>query len=438
MPKVKFHTLGCKVNQYETQEMLESCLRCGLTAARHDASADIVVINTCTVTHKTDTQSLALVRKARRENRGAFIVVTGCLAERDADAIRAVPQVDCVIGNKHKARITEFIRSNRRFSSLLPASDIGGISSFAGHTRAFLKVQDGCDNRCSYCKVWIVRGRSRSRPLEKVRTEALRLCEAGFQELVLCGICLGAYGRDIHPETNLLELVEKISAISTLKRIRLSSIEAADLSTVFLRNLAQIPKICRHLHIPLQSGDDRILRAMNRRYRRSDYLRRIDAVRKYLPGCAVSTDILVGFPGERAEHFANTLALIKRITPMRVHAFPYSGRPGTAAFMMKPVDAGEVKERMELLQQLSRECALRYARDSLGTTMAVLFEERCKHGRSSWWQGYTDTYLRVRARSAEELCNRIVPVDLKTAVPGTSGIIIEGKLRNSRTGRSLA
>ena len=419
MPTVKFFTLGCKVNQYDSQEVREQFLgTAGFREVRQSEPAELYVVNTCTVTHKTDVESLSCVRRARRENPDAFVVVTGCLAERDAARIRGTTSADLVVPNKDKPRIVKLVADRSGFAVEKrgpPPATQAGITGFKGRTRAFLKIQDGCDNRCSYCKVRLVRGASRSKPADLVVAEARGLAKAGFKEIVLCGVCLGSYGRDLKTPDTLAGILPHLAAIRALARIRLSSIEAGDVSDALLSVMAQQKKLCRHLHIPMQSGDDGILKAMRRSYRRAGYAGLARRIRRFMPECALTTDILVGFPGEKEEHFANTLSLIRRINPSRVHVFPYSRREGTPASLRKDeVSPRTVRERLRLLRAAAQAKSRAYMQGFIGRRERVLFEEQAALGGRVYWQGYTDTYIRVRVVSRRDLANRIIPVTLTT------------------------
>jgi threonylcarbamoyladenosine tRNA methylthiotransferase MtaB len=314
-----------------------------------------------------------------------------------------------LVKNRDKKNILKCFSA---FSSQLSALSLNGISSFVGHTRAFVKIQDGCDNFCSYCKVPLVRGRSASRPKEEIIAEVRRLVDNGFKEIVLTGICLGAY----HDLCGLIGGLEKIKG---LLRIRLSSIEAVDVSDSLINKMSKSDKLCRHLHIPIQSGDDEILKKMNRKYNRIQYLKLIKKIRRKIPGIAITTDVLVGFPGESEKNFSNTFDLIKRIAPLKVHIFPYSARLGTAAAGFKgQVKAEIIKERIKRLKKLSDSCALSYARKFLGKTIPVLFEAEIEN-KLNCWQGYTDNYIQVRLKSSVNLKNCIKPVRLaKTNLVG--------------------
>jgi len=403
MRSVKFFTLGCKVNQYDTQEMRERFLEAGFKEAAGGAAADIYIINTCTVTRKADKDSLYYIHRSRRENPKAKIIVTGCLAELDHAVIKAQPGVSRIVRNRDKAGIVTFLKRTSR-------SQKSGISDFQGHTRAFVKVQDGCNNFCSYCKVPYVRGRSRSRRLCSVVSEVKRLVANGYKEIVLTGICLGAYGRDLSPRRALVDLIKDLEKISGLSRIRLSSIEAGDVSDALIRRMAESKKLLPHLHIPIQSGDDGILKKMNRSYSRSGYLALIRRIRKAIPDIAITTDVLVGFPGETQEQFQNTVDLVKKIKPLRAHIFPFSLRPGTAAAGFGCTVRPEViRKRTALLGKVCHDSTKRYLKQFLGRQAEVLFEQERK-GQAGLWEGYTRHYLRVVKKSKDDLQNRLIVV----------------------------
>ncbi|MCX5710313.1 MAG: MiaB/RimO family radical SAM methylthiotransferase [Candidatus Omnitrophica bacterium] len=391
MKTIKFYTLGCKVNQYDTQSIRERFLRRGFKEILSSAKAGVCLINTCTVTQGADQKSRNIIRRSSRENPGAKIIVTGCLVNKDHAAIAAIKGVGLVIDKK-----------------FFP----DGISGFSGRTRAFLKIQDGCDNFCAYCKVPLVRGRSRSRSLCDVVGEARALAKKGYKEIVLTGICLGAYGRDLRPKTNLVKLIGELEKIGGLLRIRLSSIEAGDVSGELIEKLAGAPKLCRHLHIPIQSGDDLILKKMRRKYTRKYYLNLINLLRRKIPDIAITTDVIVGFPGEREKNFKNTLELVKRINPLKVHVFPYSSREGVLACgCATELSTSVINKRKERLVRLADSLADGFRRRFLRRNMPVLFETRVKN-KPGFWEGYSDNYIKVRIKSGRGLKNKLVPVIL--------------------------
>lgn len=408
MKTFKLYTLGCKVNQYETQNIREQFLRNGFKEMDNGKIADIYVINTCTVTHRADADSLQYIRRAKRENSKGIIVVTGCLAELDEDGIKKIGCVSLIVKNKDKENILRLLNESNEPNGLNEQNG-RGVSSFKNHTRAFLKVQDGCNNSCSYCKVPLVRGRSRSRPINEIIQEAQRLVKNSFKEIVLCGICLGSFGKDLKPQVNLADLITALENIEGLLRIRLSSIEAGDVSDELINKMSTSGKLCRHLHIPMQSGDDEILKKMNRKYCRADYIKLIHKIKKYIPGIAITTDALVGFPGESETNFQNTLDLIKEIAPLKVHIFPYSEREGTYAAdnFKHDVNQGIIKERILRLEDVANTCAQEYKKQFFNKTLKVLIEGPCKDN-FGFWEGYSDNYIMVMVKSSLNLKNQLI------------------------------
>ncbi len=401
MRTVKFYTLGCKANQYDTQSIRERFIQAGFKELEDSQPASVYVINTCTVTHRADSVSLNVIRKAKRENPKAKIIVTGCLAELDEDRIKKVGGISLIVKNKDKEKILATGQRDK------------GISYFKGHTRAFLKIQDGCNNSCSYCKVPKVRGPSRSKPLNKIIDEAARLTENGFKEIVLTGICLGAYGRDLSLKISLVNVTEALENLNGLLRIRLSSIEAGDISDELIGKMGQSQKICPHLHIPFQSGDNEILKKMNRRYAFEDYSNLIQRIKARIPEIAITTDIMVGFPRETEENFQNTIELIRQVMPLKVHIFPYSSRNGTAAGNFKnTLNPVIVKERALRLREISRDCSLIYKNRFLNKKMDVLIEDRARENKG-YWEGYTGNYIKVWFKSKLSLKNKLLLLQLK-------------------------
>ncbi|MEE8317608.1 MAG: tRNA (N(6)-L-threonylcarbamoyladenosine(37)-C(2))-methylthiotransferase MtaB, partial [Candidatus Omnitrophota bacterium] len=313
-------TLGCKVNQYESQVIREGFLQDGYIEAVTSNEADICVINTCTVTSTSDSKSLRLIRNAVKKDR--CVIATGCMVEDRALDLSSIAGVRFIIKNKDKYRIPEIINNQQQRSEKSKRARFG-ITSFKGHTRVFVKVQDGCDNTCSYCKVRVVRGRSRSRPFKEVVDECTYLVRNGSKEIVLTGICLGDYGKDLQHGTDLCRLIKELCRIEGDWRLRLSSIEPKDITEGLIQELGSQEKLCSHLHIPFQSGDDDILKRMKRPYTRSAYLDIVKRLKETIADIAITTDIMVGFPGETEKRFGNTLDFVKTINPMRIHVFPF-------------------------------------------------------------------------------------------------------------------
>ena len=385
---IKFYTLGCKVNQYDTQSIRERFLERGFKEAKKSDKADLCLINTCTVTSSADRKSRNRIRSCIKENPEAKVIVTGCLAQKDSRMLSGIKGVDFIISK---------------------AFFCDGISNFTGHTRAFLKIQDGCDNFCSYCKVPLVRGRSRSRPLNEIIKEAEVLAAKGFKEVVLTGICLGAYGQDLRDKPDLVDVIFALEKIDAILRIRLSSIEAKDVTNRLIHKMAKTKKLCPHLHIPIQSGDDEILKKMKRKYSRRFYVSLINKIKKNVPDVSITTDCLVGFPGESAKNFRNSLSLIKQIMPLKVHIFPYSHREGTYAGnnYKDIVGPGVIKTRVKMLQDLAGICAVNYKNKFLNKKLPVLFESLSKE-KKGHWEGYTHNYIKVYHRSRNNLRNKVV------------------------------
>lgn len=392
MKTVKFYTLGCKVNQYDTQSIREQFAKVGFKEILNNKSADTYLINTCTVTAAADSKSRAAIRRCIRQNPRAKVIVTGCLVQNDAQSLKSIGGISLIISKS-------FFKE--------------GISDFSGRTRAFLKIQDGCNNFCSYCKVPLVRGISRSRSLCEIENEAAILARKDFHEIVLTGICLGSFGKDLKPKTDIVRLLKRLKQIDGLWRIRLSSIEATDVSDELIGLMATSPKICRHLHIPIQSGDDEILGRMNRRYKRKDYLALIEKIKKNIPEIAISTDMMVGFPGEKEKHFLNSMRLVDEIKPLKVHIFPYSVRPGTlAAKSNECASIEEVRQRLTRLNRVAYDASICYQNKFINKKMELLVEGH-PNGRTDLWEGFTDNYLKVIFRNAKAKQNQLVKVIIK-------------------------
>lgn len=419
--KVKFITLGCKVNQYETQGMREDLSRAGVVEDRgKKMDHDFVVINTCTVTEQADKESRYWIRRMKRENPAAKIVVTGCYVEKNRKEIEALDGVDLVLSNHEKADLTEhllpgcgspisqdeeILRQKKRVFTPLK------ISTFQGNGRAFIKVQDGCNHSCSFCKTVIVRGRSRSRQVQDVYEEAVRLKDAGYREIVFTGIQLGAYGLDLNKNDALSEILEECSRIEGIERLRLSSIEPTDVKDSLIQTLKSLPKACPHLHIPLQSGDDEILKRMNRRYEASFYVDLVEKLRSELPNFSLSLDVMTGFAGETEKQFENSLSVLKKTQPLKCHVFPYSPREGTRAYDYEeqlPIE--EIRERSRRMIAIADDLGYKERKRFVGETVNVLVEKKIES--SGLVQGLTDNYLKVCFQAQEEQIGHVFAVKL--------------------------
>lgn len=424
--KFFLHTLGCKVNQYESQAIRESMLRAGFEESASKDLADIYVLNTCTVTDKADKESRYAINSFARSNPRAKIVVTGCYAEKDSREIASLGSVSHIVKNFEKNRIADILVPGARESGA-GFSHKPFITAFKGHTKAFVKIQDGCENRCAYCKVPLVRGPLRSRPLSEITEEVGGLVSNGFREIVLTGICLGAWGREYCvPETaaafglagaSLLDLLSALDDVPGDFRIRLSSIEPKYVTDHLIGRISKNKRICRHLHIPLQSGDDYILKKMNRPYTAADYMELVRKARTAIDGLAVTTDVLVGFPGETDAHFSNTLDFIRELSPSRTHIFTFSRRPGTAAYDMEDqVDDLISKRRRHDLEGSALNAAYLFARSFSGKALDVLVENK-RESDSGFLTGYTDNYIKVIFSGPDELMGRVVPVRITHSDP---------------------
>lgn len=410
--KALFHTLGCKVNQYETQAMRKLMEEAGyetgeFSAGFTDVDGDqvVLVVNSCTVTGESDRKLRQLLRRCRRDNPQAVIVLTGCMPQAFPEAAEQFLEADIVLGNAARHSLPEQVG---RFLSLgqrvveIPAHgqafEALAIREFQGRTRAFVKIEDGCNRFCSYCIIPYARGRVRSRPLPELRAELTALAGHGYREAVLVGINLTAYGQDLG--LTLADAVETASAISGLQRIRLGSLEPDFLTPAVIRRLAAQPKLCPQFHLSLQSGCDETLRRMNRRYTAADYAEVCRQLREAFPGCALTTDVMVGFPGEDENEFAASCSFVKEIEFSRVHIFAYSRRPGTpAATAVGQVSAAEKAARSRRLAAVCERSREVFERRQIGTETEVLLEA---HMADGYMEGYTATYLPVRVKTKRQ------------------------------------
>lgn len=421
--RVYLESVGCKLNQSEIETLARGFVRAGHWLVQACEEADLCVVNTCTVTQVADKKSRQLIRRLRRANPMACLIVTGCYAEMSPQEVRAIGEVDLIVDNEGKERLVELAESLGRESCGSKAPIPGFHALPLGHTRAFVKIQDGCNNRCAYCIVSLARGRERSRPRQNILAEIEALVAAGCKEVVLTGVHIGGYGRDLG--TELGQLVEDILTETMVPRLRLSSIEPWDLERSLLR-LWENPRLCRHLHLPLQSGCDATLQRMGRRYTTSQYARLVAAARRLIPDLAVTTDIIVGFPStglrtgpdETPDEFAVSLSFVEKMEFARIHVFKYSARPGTAAAEMPhQVPYAEKKKRSEAMLELAQESSQRFHRKFLGRRMEVLWETACRNDEQAW-SGLTDNYIRVMTGSELNLANTITSTKLEGLVKG--------------------
>lgn len=400
MNTVAFHTLGCKVNQYDTQAMLEAFQRAGYQSVPFEAEADVYVINTCTVTGTGDQKSMKLIRRVTRSHPQAAVVVAGCLAQRDARRVM-LPGVRLVVGTQRRGQVVALLERALREGGAINAVDGLAQAAFEplavtqheGKTRATMKIQEGCDRYCAYCIIPSVRGPVRSMPLEAVCEEAGRLAQAGYAELVLTGIHLASYGRDLG--CTLVDAVQAVHQVEGIRRIRLGSLEPLIVGDAFVEALTRLPKVCEQFHLSLQSGSAEVLRRMRRRYTPEEYLAAVKRLRDAFPDAALTTDVLCGFPGETEQEAEETLRFVERVGFSRIHVFPYSRREGTLADRMEGQVPQEVKQRRAAgLIELGGRLERAYAQRMVGSVREVLFEEDEGEGLAS---GYTSQYVRVCA-----------------------------------------
>jgi len=402
MKTVAFHTLGCKVNQYDSEAMLELFEAVGYAPGKFNEICVVYVINTCTVTGTGDKKSLQAVRRAQRLNPAADIIVCGCLAQRDGEKLMRETGARVVIGNARRNEVVSLLhQAQSENSQICAVTDVRKtpyeplfITRHEGKTRAVLKIQEGCDRFCAYCIIPYVRGGIRSRAVEDVTREAACLAQAGYREVVLTGIHLTSYGRDLKNGHTLLTVIEALHEIPGIERIRLGSLEPVIANEAFACKLSKLPKVCPQFHLALQSGCDSVLKRMRRRYDTEAYRQSVFALRKYFPDCALTTDVLCGFPGETQEEHAQTLAFCREMGFARMHVFPYSEREGTlAANMPDPVPRHVREDRARELIALGENMADAYRESQLNTVRSVLFETE-KNGRSF---GYTMEYMHCEA-----------------------------------------
>ncbi|EIL86125.1 tRNA (N(6)-L-threonylcarbamoyladenosine(37)-C(2))-methylthiotransferase MtaB [Bacillus altitudinis] len=427
MGTVAFHTLGCKVNHYETEAIWQLFKEAGYERKDYESKADVYVINTCTVTNTGDKKSRQVIRRAIRHNPDGVICVTGCYAQTSPAEIMAIPGVDIVVGTQDRHKLLGYIEEYRRERQ--PINGVGNIMkarvfeeldvpAFTDRTRASLKIQEGCNNFCTFCIIPWARGLLRSRDPEEVINQAQQLVDAGYKEIVLTGIHTGGYGEDLK-DYNFAKLLKELDErVAGLKRIRISSIEASQITDEVIEVLDQSDKIVRHLHIPLQSGSNTVLKRMRRKYTMEFFAERLTKLKKALPGLAVTSDVIVGFPGETEEEFMETYNFVKDHQFSELHVFPYSKRTGTpAARMEDQVDENVKNERVHRLIALSDQLAKEYASAYEGDVLEIIPEESFKEqdGTHNLYVGYTDNYMKVVFEGTENMIGRLVKVKITKA-----------------------
>ena len=409
-------SLGCKLNQSEMDNLAGRLTGLGYQIVASPAEADLCVLNTCAVTHVAAQKSRQTLRRMHRENPDARLVVTGCYAELDPGDLRGLPGVELVAGNQDKDHLEALIGADGTHPAPTIAAPAPHASRFTPlRTRAFIKIQDGCDNACAYCVIRLARGPQRSRPPDQVLAEVEARLAAGHQEIVLTGVHIGAYGGDrgdARLGVDLWALVSRLLSETDVPRLRLSSIEPWDLPQRAF-DLWRDPRLCRHLHLPLQSGSDAVLRRMARRYTTAEFAALVEAARSAIPGLAVTTDVIVGFPGETEAEHAQSLDFVQAMGFSRVHVFPYSLRPETLAAKMPGQVPSQIKAgRARAMRAVAAASGLAFRQRFAGQRLEVLWESSRKEGADLVWSGLTDNYLRVYAASEENLANQLLSVQL--------------------------
>ncbi len=416
MKKVALHNLGCKVNAYETEAMRQLLEQAGYEIVPFDVGADIYIINTCTVTNIADRKSRQMLHRAKKLNPEALVVAAGCYVQAAGEKIQADDSIDLIIGNNKKKdliSILQMYEEGRQAEALIDINHTKeyeelSVTGTAEHTRAYVKVQDGCNQFCSYCIIPYARGRVRSRRAEEVRGEVERLSANGYQEVVLTGIHLSSYGTDLEGE-DLLSLIQMVNRIPGIRRIRLGSLEPRIVTEEFAGALAQMEKVCPHFHLSLQSGCDAVLRRMNRRYTTEEYEKGCAVLRRAFERPALTTDVIVGFPGETEEEFLATEAFLKRIEFFETHIFKYSRRKGTKADRMEgQLTEGVKAERSRILLKLNEENERRYLEGQLDRQVEILVEEPVELGGIPYQTGHTREYCKAVLDSKQCLTGQIV------------------------------
>lgn len=418
MKKAALHNLGCKVNAYETEAMQHLLEEAGYEIVPFTQKADVYVINTCSVTNMADRKSRQMLHKAKKNNPDSIVVAAGCYVQTSEKEVLNDLSVDIVIGNDRKHDLVRLLEEYSLDSVNDTVDDINDgkhdfeelfIDQTKEHTRAFIKVQDGCNQFCSYCIIPYARGRVRSRRFENVIAEVERLAANGFKEVVLTGIHLSSYGVDFEEAAGLLELIQAVNAVKGIERIRLGSLEPKIVTDHFASELSKLDKICPHFHLSLQSGCDATLKRMNRKYTTKEYERGCELLRKYFVHPAITTDVIVGFPGETEEEFEQTKAYLEHIHFYEMHIFKYSKRKGTrAAVMPDQIDEQIKAVRSEKLIALGHDMSKEFRKFYIGKNEEVLFEEKAVIGDKEYFVGYTKEYVKVAKKTDENLENQIV------------------------------
>ena len=422
MNKVAFYTLGCKVNQYETEAMIEAFENAGYEIVEYDGYSDIYIINTCTVTNMGDRKSRQIIRRAMDHNPDAVIAVVGCYSQVAPEEILNIPGVKLVVGTNERSKIVELVEEAQKTDKKITVvGDIMEVKEFEdmsirnykSRSRAFIKIQEGCQQYCTYCIIPYARGKIRSRRLESILEEVEILADAGYKEVVLTGIHVGSYGKDFG-NIGLIDVIEKVHEVKGIERIRLSSVEPMTFDDNFFTRLPHLYKLCRHFHLSLQSGCDATLKRMNRKYTTQEYREVVEKLRDIYPDVGITTDLIVGFPGETDEEFEKTIKFIEEISFSGMHIFKFSPRKGTPAEKFKDQVNPKVKnERSKIVSEIARKNSEKFKKRMIGKSLKVLYEQQVDDS-SKYYEGLTDNYIRVIAEAAYDIKGEIVNTQLKS------------------------
>jgi threonylcarbamoyladenosine tRNA methylthiotransferase MtaB len=416
LKKAAFYTLGCKVNQYETEAMTESFENAGYEIVDYSEFADVYIINTCTVTNMGDRKSRQIIRRAREKNPEALVAVVGCYSQIAPGEVLEIPEVSLVVGTDERSRMVELVEyAIKKEEKINMVNDIMKvrefeempIKSYKSRTRAFLKIQEGCDQYCTYCIIPYARGHIRSRKPDSIIAEVKELAENGFREIVLTGIHVASYGKDLG-NTSLIDIIEKVHEIDGIRRIRMSSVDPNVMTDGFIERLSRLPKICGHFHLSLQSGCDETLKRMNRKYTTGEYRRVVEKLREVFADVAITTDLIVGFPGETEEEFQKTVDFVDEIAFSGMHVFKYSQRSGTPAAKYEHQVKPQVKDaRSKVITAIAKKNEEKFKKAFIGRSKPVLYEQPFD-GQKSLFEGLTDNYIRVVSESQEDIKGKII------------------------------
>ena len=427
MKKVALHNLGCKVNSYETEAMRQSLEENGYEIVSFNEKADIYIINTCTVTNMADRKSRQMLHRAKKMNKDAIVVAVGCYVQAAGESIKEDEAIDIIVGNNNKSDIVNILDAYFKSENCnIFIEDISKGSSYdememstmGEHTRAFVKIQDGCNQFCTYCIIPYARGRIRSRSMDDIRNEIPKLAACGYKEVVLTGIHLSSYGRDMKDsDISLIDAIKEVCSIDGIERVRLGSLEPGIITEEFLRELTKLDKFCPHFHLSLQSGCEDTLKRMNRHYTPDEYFERCELIRKYFDKPAITTDVIVGFPGETNIEFEATESFLAKVAFSEMHIFKYSKRAGTIAAKMDNQVNDELKsERSDRLIELSDKMREEYLSLFVGEERDVLIEEEIEFEGEKYLTGHTKEYVRVYLKGTEDMINSIVRVNIKKMI----------------------